>query len=308
MIDGNLPRSRSLAACSLEAGYAFVLAITKADDQGRLDGDPALLRADLFPRRNDVSDDQIALWLGELVAEGCLHRYSGTDGDEYLHFPAWQSYQRLRKPGEERRPDPEAHCEACRENEARTGGPENPLVTKACEKCGRDMAFNPGSPGREPRFCGNACRVSSHRADKNEARIEKREARGKSRNSPQVAASCRISPQIVTKKEKSKKDKYLVPDSLTDEQMITVKKFVSEKYPEMIDHVEMLTNQCLRHHRSTNNKSRYVRWVSVVETWIERQATQFGGINGATGNSNQGRDDGPLGRIFRDQVARSRGG
>jgi hypothetical protein len=99
----------------------------------------------------------------------------------------------------------------------------------------------------------------------------------------------------------------LVPSELTEDQMATVKQFVTEKYPEMLEHVEMLTDQCLKHHQSNDNKSRYVRWVSVVETWIERQATQFGGVNGKTGTGNQGRDDGPLGRVLRDQVARSRG-
>jgi hypothetical protein len=263
MIDGNLPRSRSLADCSIGAGYTFVLAMTVADDQGRLDGDPALLRADLFPRRRDVTDEQIAGWLDELVVEGCLHRYAGDDGGFYLHFPAWEDYQRLRKPGEDRRPDPKDHCTQCDPN--------------------------------------------ANQVLKREARNQKREAGGKCGKSPQVAATRRISPQVAAKKEKAKKDKYLVPSELTPDQMITLKKFVNDRYPEMNEYVEMLTDQCLRHHRSTNNKSRYVRWVSVVETWIERQATQFGGMNGKTGKSNQGRDDGPLGRAFRDQVARSRG-
>jgi len=264
MLDGNLPRSRSLSLCSLEAAYAFVLAITVADDQGRLDGDPALLRADLFPRRRDVSDEQIAGWLDELVAEGCLHRYEGEDGYAYLHFPAWSEYQRLRKPGEDRRPDPETHCAQC--------DPEQAQVLKR------------------------------------EAGSEKREARGKIGNLPQVAATRRVSPQPAAEEKKARKSKYLVPDALSEEQMITVRKFVAAKYPQMIDHVEMLTDQCLRHHRSNDNRARYVRWVSVVETWIERQATQYGGMNGKAGTAGgTGRNQGTLGRIFEEQVARSRG-
>jgi hypothetical protein len=263
MLDGNLPRSRSLSLCSLEAGYAFVLAITVADDQGRLDGDPALLRADLFPRRRDVSDEQIAGWFDELVAEGCLHLYQGGDGYEYLHFPAWEDYQRLRKPGEDRRPDPETLCSQCDSN--------------------------------------------STQEQKREARSGKREARGKIGKPPQPAATRRISPQTAAEEKKPRKNKYLVPETLSDEQKITVKKFVEAKYPEMIDHVEMLTDQCLRHHRSNDNKARYVRWVSVVETWIERQATQYGGMNGKAGSGDgRGRGQGTLGRIYDAQVARSR--
>ena len=271
MIDGNLTRSRSLSQCSVEASFLFVAAISTADDQGRLDGDPLLLKADLFPLRREVSEEQIGTWLDELVTEGCLHRYE-VEGRWMLHFPAWTEYQRLRKPGEDRRPDPADHCPQCR--------------------------------GEEPQGV-----VIEQEVQKREARSGKREAGGKCGNSPQVAASRRKSPQPAAKKEKARKDKYLVPDELTTEQMIKVKAWTNDHYPDMSDHVETLANQCLRHHQSTENRQRYTRWVSVVENWIERQATQFGGMNGGKTNKQAGDDrySGPLGQIYLDQMARSRG-
>lgn len=112
MIESSLGRSRSLSRVSIQAEVTFMHAMSVADDQGRLEGDPMLLKADLFPLRQDVSSDDLAHWLDELEVEGCIHAYS-VDGVEYLHFPAWEDFQRLRKPGEDRLPSPEGHCEQC---------------------------------------------------------------------------------------------------------------------------------------------------------------------------------------------------
>ena len=112
MIDGEIRKSASLARVSIQAGHVFVLLMTCADDQGRADGDVLVLRSELFPRRRDVTDDQVAGWIDELVVEGCIHRYR-IGGEEFVHFPAWENYQRLRSKSKPRRPDPAGHCAGC---------------------------------------------------------------------------------------------------------------------------------------------------------------------------------------------------
>ena len=112
MIDADIRKSGSLSRVSIPAGHTFILLMTLADDQGRADGCVLGLRSELFPRRRDVSDDDVTLWLEELCAEGCLHAYI-EDGEMYLHFPEWEEYQHLRTPSKERRPAPEGLCVAC---------------------------------------------------------------------------------------------------------------------------------------------------------------------------------------------------
>jgi len=112
MIASNLGRSKSLSAVSLLAEVSFLHAISVANDHGLLEADPTLLRADLFPRRLDVTTEELMTAIDELVAEGCLHRYE-AEGETYLHFPHWLSYQRLRTPNPGAIPFPEGNCEEC---------------------------------------------------------------------------------------------------------------------------------------------------------------------------------------------------
>ena len=218
MIESNLGESKSLAAVSLEAETVFVHALTVADDQGRLEGEPFMLRCKLFPRRRELDLDLFYQWVEELVSEGVLHRYE-VDGEPFLHFPKWGDFQRLRKPGEDRLPSPDGICPGCLGVEA---GSEEARSEK--RGGGRESAGSRGKP-------------------------------------PQVAATRRTTPQVGVRK--SSKEKYKVPEALTPEQMQTVRAFVEEKYPDMLEHVDMLTATCLRHHESTGNKNKYFKWVQV---------------------------------------------
>ena len=145
MIDGEIRKSASLARVSIEAGHVFVLLMTCADDQGRTDGDPLILRSELFPRRRDISDDHVEKLLDELLREGCLHRYV-VGGDAFIHFPAWETYQRLRNRSKERRPDPAEHCAGC-----------NPEVAVL------PLGFSPVSPPQKSRHTINRRAKNSER-------------------------------------------------------------------------------------------------------------------------------------------------
>lgn len=265
MVDGNLTRSASLSSVSLEANLVFVLAMTLADDQGRLDGDTLLLRSELFPRRRDVTDEEVEAWVSELVVDGCLHRYTGENGKALLHFPAWETFQRLRKPSDERRDAPESTCEQCQALQ----------VPK-----GETINFLDSAPLKE------------------EARSEKREARGKSGKAPQVAASRGKPPR--------KRKDYTVPDALTQEQIDKVIAFTTARYPALVDDVPELVDACLRHNRASDNKNRYVQWVSVCEKWITTHVQFNGGENAkARAKRNVGGGKGVLESIYEEQVART---
>ena len=71
--------SQSLAACSLGAQLLFDRLMVQADDQGRLQADPMVVKAACFPLAPDATPRRIATWMGELVAQKMVEHYkSGT--------------------------------------------------------------------------------------------------------------------------------------------------------------------------------------------------------------------------------------
>lgn len=71
---------------------AFTWLITFADREGRAPGDPVLLRSLLFPRRTDISPDDLERYLTEWDAAGLVHWYR-AGGDLYVHFPGFDGNQ-----------------------------------------------------------------------------------------------------------------------------------------------------------------------------------------------------------------------
>ena len=67
--------SRSLSRVSLGADLTFRSLILVVDDYGRTDGRLEVLRAALFPTRQEVTTEQLEFWLDELEEEGCIRRY-----------------------------------------------------------------------------------------------------------------------------------------------------------------------------------------------------------------------------------------
>lgn len=84
-----------LADVSQLACLAFTWAIPHADDFGTIHGSPRHFRAEVFPLR-DLTIGQVAAALAELIAAGLLIGYE-VKGISYLHFPAWDAHQDIRK-------------------------------------------------------------------------------------------------------------------------------------------------------------------------------------------------------------------
>src|SRR5512139_1836274 len=83
---------------------AFTWLITFADAEGRTYGDPAILRSMLFPRRTDITIEQMETYILEWAMCGLIVWYEAA-GDLWIHFPSFDKHQ----PG--LRKDREAHSE-----------------------------------------------------------------------------------------------------------------------------------------------------------------------------------------------------
>ena len=75
-----------------ESMLGFTWLITHLDCEGRTYGDPAVVRSFVFPRRNDITVEQMESFIQEWHDAGLLIWYE-IDGDKYIYFPKFKSYQ-----------------------------------------------------------------------------------------------------------------------------------------------------------------------------------------------------------------------
>lgn len=73
----------------------FVSLICLADDCGRGRANPAILRGQAFPLRDDVTKAQVEQALQELHDAGAVQIYR-VNGTEYFWLPSWEKHQRVR--------------------------------------------------------------------------------------------------------------------------------------------------------------------------------------------------------------------
>ena len=66
-----------------------------ADDYGVFYADPVLLLRVLFPRKKDISEEDVREGLDHLEETGLIFRYA-ADGEDYLKISAWEKNQRPR--------------------------------------------------------------------------------------------------------------------------------------------------------------------------------------------------------------------
>lgn len=73
----------------------FVSLICLADDCGRGRANPAIIRGQAFPLRDDVTKEQVEQALQELHDAGAVQIYR-VNGTEYFWLPSWEKHQRVR--------------------------------------------------------------------------------------------------------------------------------------------------------------------------------------------------------------------
>jgi hypothetical protein len=86
--------SEQLGRVSIPARLLFTWLIPCADDGGRFRAAPELLRGLIFPYDGDVTNDDVATWLGQLTAAGLVHVYE-VEGQTYGELTGWERHQRL---------------------------------------------------------------------------------------------------------------------------------------------------------------------------------------------------------------------
>lgn len=89
-------KSLTLARVSRDARWLFAGIWTECDDEGRMLLHPRLLRTAVFPMDDDVTDELVTSWLGDLEHIGAICRYS-VEGRDFLHVPGWE-HQKINRP------------------------------------------------------------------------------------------------------------------------------------------------------------------------------------------------------------------
>lgn len=73
----------------------FYRLLVQCDDFGRLDARPSLLRARLFPLREDIDGAELETAMAALEAVGLIERYV-VENVPYICVPTWEKHQRIR--------------------------------------------------------------------------------------------------------------------------------------------------------------------------------------------------------------------
>lgn len=81
---------------SNNAKLLYLGLITLADDEGRLNGNPAYLRGQVFPYEESLSVQKVKDFIDEIVEQKLIVLYE-VEGTEYIKHPNWTRYQKLRK-------------------------------------------------------------------------------------------------------------------------------------------------------------------------------------------------------------------
>lgn len=87
--------SEKIAALSDFEFRLWVGLITQADDAGRGDARPAIIKGRVFPLRDRTTAKDIEAALHALAAKGCVTLYT-VGGRPYFWFPSWAKHQRIR--------------------------------------------------------------------------------------------------------------------------------------------------------------------------------------------------------------------
>lgn len=88
--------SDKIEALSSDEEVFFYRLLVVADDYGRMDARPAILKAQCFPLRESVTFAKIEQWLSALAAKGLVVRYQSADGAPLLAVAKWEQRVRSR--------------------------------------------------------------------------------------------------------------------------------------------------------------------------------------------------------------------
>lgn len=84
--------SATLAAVEVRAMVTYAGLWVYCDDYGRGEDDPTFIAATVWPRRPEITGEEVAADLAALAAGGTLCRYT-VGGSAFLHVPSWDEHQ-----------------------------------------------------------------------------------------------------------------------------------------------------------------------------------------------------------------------
>lgn len=82
-----------------------------ADDEGRLLADPGYLRKRVFGYDDDLSREDVGAWRDAIVTKCRNVKLYEADGQQYIYFPNWATYQNIRYVISSKLPAPPADCD-----------------------------------------------------------------------------------------------------------------------------------------------------------------------------------------------------
>lgn len=88
---------KELAGLSLQAHLLWIATWNFSDDDGVFEGDPILIKSQVFPRRQDIRLEQIKSWLDQLVKARFLIPFQ-YNGEGYYVSRTFKAHQRIDKP------------------------------------------------------------------------------------------------------------------------------------------------------------------------------------------------------------------
>lgn len=111
MLSKSIADNEELGGVSLEADYLFARCIPHLDREGRMTGNPALVKAKACPLRREIDSGSVPDLLRQLAGAGLVRWYE-ADGKQVLEFPGFKNHQKGFK--------------FDREAESRYAGPDSP--------------------------------------------------------------------------------------------------------------------------------------------------------------------------------------
>ena len=126
IIKESICTSDQIDKLSTFAEITFYRLIVNADDFGRMDGRPAVLRSRLFPLK-DVRNSQIEDALRELASVELVSTYT-VDGKPFVRLPGWDRHQQIRAK-KSKYPAPDTSCNQMISNDCKC--PRNPIQSES---------------------------------------------------------------------------------------------------------------------------------------------------------------------------------
>lgn len=93
MLDPNFFKSYAVNELSIEAAMTFAGLWCYCDDKGRGELDVDLIKAEVWPRRKEITTRKIQNHLAQINAQGMTCHYS-VGGVDLLHCTSWNEHQK----------------------------------------------------------------------------------------------------------------------------------------------------------------------------------------------------------------------